>query len=505
VFPLEVLHLSRFLVLLLGFALVITSINLYRAKRRAFQAALLLAAFSILFHLTKGHDDSAALWSLVLLAILLLARRHFTVRSGPPDLRGGLLRLGIAGLVAVAYGTAGFWYFDPPAFGVDFTFAQALRSTLLTFSLIGDPHLAPHTRHAMWFVDSLDLMTATWITYALVALFRPALYVLRIVPQERARAAALLARHGRSAIDYFKVWPDKSLFFADRRDCFLAYRVGAGYAIVLGDPVGPEEAIEGCVQQFAALCREYDWELAFHQALPDFLPIYARLGFRRLKVGDDAIIDLTRFGLEGREGKEFRQTVHHVEREGVRLVSFEPPIPEEVLLQLESVSSEWLRIPGRRERRFTLGLFDRDYVRATPVLAAADAAGKILAFVNLIPSYRPGEATIDLMRRRDEGAHGLMDYLMIRTLLACRERGFARFNFGMAPMSGFQEREEATPEERAVHFFFQRLNFLFSYHGLRAYKAKFAHAWEPRYAIYRRALDLPRLAVALARVTEIRP
>ncbi len=70
-------------------------------------------------------------------------------------------------------------------------------------------------------------------------------------------------------------------------------------------------------------------------------------------------------------------------------------------------------------------------------------------------------------------------------------------------MAGFQEKEEASPEERAVHSFFQRSNFLFSYKGLRAYKAKFATIWEPRYAVYRNVFDLPRLALALGKVSEI--
>ncbi len=51
--------------------------------------------------------------------------------------------------------------------------------------------------------------------------------------------------------------------------------------------------------------------------------------------------------------------------------------------------------------------------------------------------------------------------------------------------------------------FFQQMNFLFSYKGLRAYKAKFASHWEPRYVVYRNVLDLPRLALALGKVSEL--
>lgn len=74
----------------------------------------------------------------------------------------------------------------------------------------------------------------------------------------------------------------------------------------------------------------------------------------------------------------------------------------------------------------------------------------------------------------------------------------------MAPLDGFREREQPAPEERAVHYFMQHLNFIFSYSGLRHYKAKFADTWEPRYLIYQNILTLPQVALALTKVSELR-
>ena len=47
------------------------------------------------------------------------------------------------------------------------------------------------------------------------------------------------------------------------------------------------------------------------------------------------------------------------------------------------------------------------------------------------------------------------------------------------------------------------MTFLFSYQGLYNYKKKFATSWEPRYEIYRNVFDLPRLAVALGKVSGV--
>lgn len=503
-FPLEFLHLSRFLTVLIGFALVISSINVYKRKTRAWWSVMLFAVASILFHLTKGLDYEEAALSLVLIAVLIAAKKIFTVKSSIPDWRWGLLRFVIAVMAAFAYGVASFWFLDPREFGMNFHLGDAVHRTVEFLALQGDPQIVPHTHYARWFLDSLNLITLTAFGYSLFALFRPVLYRFRTVPHEHALAAEIVKKHGRSALDYFKSWPDKSCFFSASQDSFLAYRVGANFAVVLGDPVGPEEEIEPLIRQFIEFCQENDWRVAFHQTLPDFLPIYKKLGFRKLKIGDDAVVDLTAFSLTGNAKKEMRQAVNRLEKSGIHTVHYEPPVPDDVIAQLREVSDEWLQIPGRRERRFTLGLFEPNYIRSTPILTAANQDGRILAFVNIIPSFYKGEATVDLMRRRTKAPNGIMDYLFVKLFLHAKARGHTRFNLGMAPMSGFQEREEATPEERAIHYFFQHLNFLFSYTGLRQYKAKFASFWEPRYAIYRNALDLPRLALAIREVSELK-
>ena len=95
-----------------------------------------------------------------------------------------------------------------------------------------------------------------------------------------------------------------------------------------------------------------------------------------------------------------------------------------------------------------------------------------------------------------------MDFLFVHLFMELREAGYQRFNLGMAPLAGFQETEEASTEERAVHYFFQQFHFLFSYQGLRHYKAKYASSWEPRYLVYRNVLQLPLLAGAIMRVSE---
>jgi phosphatidylglycerol lysyltransferase len=504
IFPLEFVRFSRTSTMLIGFALIMSSINIYRRKRRAWAIVLGLSILSAIFQITRGLHYEEASMSFALFVILLATRRTFSVRSSIPDLWGTLARLVGAAAVAIGYGIAGFWFLDENHFGINFHIGDSVATTLRLLSLNTDPRLVPRTHYANWFLDSLYVITFAAVVYGAFALFRPVIHQFRTVPREHQLASAIVGKFGRTTMDYFKLWRDKSYFFSPSHRCFIAYGVAGNVALVLGDPVGPEAEIEPTIREFLEFCRDNGWAIGFHQTLPDFLPIYKKVRLKKLKIGDDAIVELASFTVEGKSRREFRSKLKQFEGMGIETRYYNAPVPDDILKQLKEVSNEWLQIPGRRERTFTLGHFDEDYLRSTPVLAAVNKEGTVLAFVNVILSHPGKEVTGDLMRRRIDTPNGIMDYLFVKLFLYCKEQGYERFNLGMAPMAGFQEREEATAEERAIHSFFQQLNFLFSFRGLRFYKAKFATRWEPRYLIYRHAVELPRLALALRRVSELK-
>src|SRR5262249_42213761 len=152
-------------------------------------------------------------------------------------------------------------------------------------------------------------------------------------------------------------------------------------------------------------------------------------------VGDDAIVDLSKFSLTGSAMKEFRNTVNRLQRLNYRVERVDPPLAEPLLSDLQSISDGWLGIPGHRERQFTLGRFERDYVQATSVYVVWNADDQAVAFLNLVPSYDPEVATVDLMRRKDDSVNGVMDFLFAKVFLDLQSRGVHFFNLGMAPLS----------------------------------------------------------------------
>ena len=276
-----------------------------------------------------------------------------------------------------------------------------------------------------------------------------------------------------------------------------------GVAICLGDPVGPREQLEETVRAFLQFCAANGWIVAFQHILPDLLTVYRQLGLKIIKIGEEAVVDLAQFVTVTAQRREFRQIKRKIERAGFKAVRYIPPHPAKVLTEAENVSREWLSLPGRHERGFTLGQFDRAYINQTPLFTVVAAGDRILAFVNEIPSYRKGEVTVDLMRHRTEIPNGTMDYLFSELLVDLKERGYQTFNFGLAPLAGVGEEPGSNLEEHATHLLYEHLGRFFSFKGLRNYKDKFEPTWEDRFLAYQGGpVGLLKAVIALIKATE---
>lgn len=500
---------NRSLSLVFGVALIYLSFNLLRRKRMAWWLAAAGSAVVFVIYVireglfTGGFFEESTLAPAVMLVFLLVFRRRFTVRNEPRSLvRGGVVVV-LSVLFALGYGTFGFWILTSDHFGQDFSVAEALVQTLREYTFTAGPDTA-QTAEAGWFLDSLNVVGALTLTFAAYSLFRPLAYRLRTLPKEQQDAQEVLESHGTSSLDFFKLYPEKSYFFSEDHRAFVAYRASSGAAIALGDTSGPEELLEDTTAGFIRYCEDNGWVVAYHEVLPDLVPMYRHLGMRVVKVGEEAVVDLELFASKTAQSKKLRYARRRYgEREGYSAVRYEPPHSQELLDEAREVSEAWLSEPGRRERGFTLGRFEQDYIEDTSLFVVRDAEESIAAFANLVPSYRPDEATIDLMRHRPEVPNGVMDYLFIELMLRLAEEGYSRFDLGLAPLAGVGAGPKTQIEERGLEQISEHLSRFFSYKGLRDYKSKFDPMWEDRYFAYRGGPPgLVAAGVALIRLTE---
>jgi phosphatidylglycerol lysyltransferase len=391
---------------------------------------------------------------------------------------------------------------DASAFRREFSLREALTVTLRSFFNLGESGLVPRTRHGRWLLESPQLIGVVSIAYAVFSLARPVVWRRTSHQRARERARDLITAYGDSSLDYFKYSDDKLFFFPLQARGVVSFGLANGVAVVLGDPVAAsDDDFTATLREFLDLCETNDWEPALLQATPKRLAAYRYAGLSVVKIGEEAVVDLDRFTLQGRAMKDLRHPVRRLERDGYRVVFSPPPQPDELLEKLRAVSEEWLSIGRHRERRFTLGRFEDAYIRSSPIFAVESPHGDVVAFANLIPDGKPGEATIDLMRRRRQPA-GVMEFLFVAMFLSLREQGYHSFPLGMAPFANVGVDPDSPFVERVLRQAYEHLNRLFSYKGLRSFKAKFEPIWEARDLVYRSDLALPKVALAIVRLTE---
>ncbi len=502
-FSRDVINFSRGFILVSGFLLIILAYNLVRRSRRAWQITIILVALSIIGHLTKGIDVEEASFGLVVFVTLLLNQRYYRVKNDIPTLQRGLLILFLSLVITILYGVLGFYFLDHRYFGVDFSLHASLIHIFRLYFELGDKSLIARTRFAHIFIDSIYTIGVISIFYAVFALFQPVIFLLTTLPHERAKAERLIKLYGSNSLDFFKLTRDKSYYFNKDKTAFLAYKLVNNTAVVLGDPVGEnKKAIKQCLVDFTAYIEDHGWRLMFQQVISNYLELYQSLNWRILKIGEEAEVVLDRFSLVGSVNKDFRTIINKIERQGYQFRMYEPPLDYQLIHELHQVSNEWLQLPFRTERTFNQSNFDYNQIKSSPVAAIENKEGQVMAFISLILDYAPRSMAIDLMRRRKETVNGCMDYLLIKIMLHYKEKGYETVSLGLAPLSGVGETESDIPE-RTLKFFYDNFNQIFSYRGLRDFKAKYNPDWQPRYLVYRQTYQLPAITLASLRASQV--
>ncbi len=503
-FPFYIRSGGRIFSAIAGFMLLLLAANLLRRKRVAWVLTIGFLILSIISHLLKGLDYEECLLAVVLLVQLIIMRDVFTARSDRPSIAQGIRSLFGALLFTLAYGTAGFYildgYFTIDGQPINFSLTQSIWQTLAMFFTEDNAGLQPVGRFAEFFVNSIYVIGAATLVIALILLLRPVLQ--RGDPAtiaERQRARDIIDAHGKTSLARLSLLEDKSYYFSPSGRSVVAYVPKGRAAIALGDPIGPAADLTEAVVGFQQFCSQNDWFPAFYEVLPETLPVYDDLDFKRVQIGEEAIVDLTTFTMKGKAFQNLRTAVNRLTKTGHTVNIFAPPISDELLQQLKPVSDEWLREKQGAEKRFSIGWFHREYLHDCYIGVLYDANGRIMAFANLMTGYNRKEVTVDLMRSRQEIEKGAMDFLFVSFFQHFQKLGFDSFSFSLSPLAGVGQAADARRVEKGLNYFFEHLNQFYNFKGLHNFKEKYQPRWEPRYLIYPSLGTLPDLAVGLVR------
>ena len=497
-YPFEVRAGSHIFAAISGFILLTLASRLWRRKKVAWILTTGLVVISIVSNLLKGLDIEETIPAIVLLILLLVLRRQFTALSDRPSVAQGVRVLFGALLFTLAYGTTGFFLMEKQ-YTTQFNLPQAIVQTLAIFFTADNAGLKPTTRFGEFFIISLYIIAASSLIYAVWMLLRPVILKVGGTESQRQQAKAIIEQHGGSSLAYFCLLPDKNYYFSPSGKTVIAYVPKGRGAIALGDPIGAPEDFKDAVIGYQTFCELNDWYPAFYQTLPDNLDLYKTIGFKAVKIGEEAIVDLHSFSTQGKAGRNLRNALNRFHKMGYKVQFQQPPISNELLDKLKVISDEWLNEMQGSEKQFSLGWFDRDYLRGCEIATVESEQGKIIAFANVIPEYQKNEITIDLMRKLQETEHGVMEFLFVSLFQHYKELNYDSFNLGLSALSGLKEDRESPRLEGGLDYLYEHLNRFYNFQGLHEFKDKFHPRWESRYLVYPSLAALPDVIVALVR------
>lgn len=471
--------------------------GLVRGRRVAWWLAVLASGASGLAMWANNVDLLVFVPAGIAVLTLLVGRTRFTGAADGRLLSSGWRTLVLGELAVGVYAAVGLYLLDAgfkESTGIGLALTEAVRLAVV----LPSSTIEPTTAHGAWFIDSIRLLSALVLAVSLVRLLGPTLH-RRQTRFERARVQALLERWATSTLAPFQLLEDKAWCFAPNGEAFVGYALAGSTAIALGGPIGRPDAHGPALDAFLNLCDRSGWTPAFHQLDESEADLVRSRELKALKIGEEAVLAVGDFDVSGRSFKSVRSSLNRATREGIRVEELERPISGQVMDELRSVSDAWLGSSGHRERGFTLGRFDPDYLHETVVLAARDADGRMVAFANLLPSYAGTVGNFDLMRRVPTAVNGTMELLFVAMIERFRDEGLDGMSLGLAPLANLEGDSATDLILGAVRSMGGRA---FNFAGLFEFKDKWRPRWEPRYLGYRTAAELPLVAAAVVRAGE---
>ncbi|MGW0880942.1 phosphatidylglycerol lysyltransferase domain-containing protein [Streptomyces sp. NPDC002671] len=495
------------------------AITMRRRKRAAWILNLVLSgAFLALFAFAMAFPEIrqyAQNWiSLVLTAVfvgaLLVGRREFYAKGDRSNPRlaasvavgGGLLASLLAGLLVTVTNQA-------PDAGRSTFLERWHYGTLRLVSVAADENHFPGIAPPNWANVAINVLSTVLVLAVLYAAFRSRRAVDPLTEDDEKRLRALLERHGdRDSLGYFALRREKSVVWSPTGKAAVAYRVVGGVSLASGDPIGDPEAWPGAITPWLDQARAHGWIPAVMGASEEAGTIYCRHGLDALELGDEAIVEVAEFTLEGRAMRTVRQAYNRVKRAGyeVRIRRHEdiptiPVSPEDEMAYLVRRADDWR--DGATERGFSmaLGRLGEPEDGQCVMLECSDAEGRLRALLSFVP-WGPHGLSLDLMRRDRDSDNGLMEFMVIELLRRAPELGITQVSLNFAMFRSVFERGARLGAGPVLRLWRSLLSFFsrwWQIESLYRANAKYRPIWEPRFLLFEKSADLPRIGLASAR------
>jgi lysyl-tRNA synthetase class 2 len=503
-----------------GLLLILLSMGVRRRKKAAWRILVLLfGLYSItstllLLALILDPDEPTPTGEcittgvfLAVLGLLIAARKEFTTLPDRANRR--VAAIVFTGLVVVSggLGTILVTVTDQDPHGRVWTHALYVAlQTVLGAGVTGEPLgvLVPG-----WVDVIIGVLGTGLLIVTFWALFRPGRRDAVLDADEETAARTLLAEYGdQDSLGYFALRRDKDVIVAPNGKAAIAYRVEGSVSLASGDPLGDPESWDQAIAAWLVECRAHAWIPGAVSVSERAAHIYRRHGFDAFELGDEAILDLSDFNLEGREMRQVRQAVRRVERAGytVRVRRHEQIAGWEMAKLIRSADA-WRGEETERGFSMALGRLGDPTDGRCVMVEAFDAGGELRGLLSFVPWGRTG-LSLDLMRRDRAAENGLNEFMVAKLAEKSATVGAQQLSLNFAMLRSAFERGSQIGAGPVARLYYHLLSFASRFWQLESLylaNAKYNPDWRPRFICYTQNRDIIRLGLAYAKAEGFLP
>lgn len=467
------LHFSKTLVVIVGFLLIVMAKLLKHRSKSIYISTIIFLLIGSVLTIAKSFNYIATGYLLLIALFLIISKKEFFRKS---------FIISSEDLISTTFMLTVFW----------------ILYLVVGYINVPIKHLKLHDKIDLALHSYQNLVSIGTIGFVLALLGLYSIYLLgnhfnkiplAYVDDYTDEISEFLKHNTGTSLTHLIYLKDKYVFFSKDKSGMIQYTIISNKLIVLGNPLGDRDVLVNLITEFYDFADLYGYTPIFFEVNRDMLDILHDFGYEFMKLGEAAIVDLNQFTIAGQKMQKVRTCVNKINKANY---TFEvvTDITDELVSELKIISDEWLN--GKKEMGFSMGFFDSEYIKKSPIGIVKDENKKIKAFVTIMPTY--GENKIfcsDLMRYSRETPRGLMDYMFANLLLWGKDNGYEFFNFGVSPLSNVGFSKYSFLSERLASQIYYHGNVFYSFEGLKKFKAKYAHNWEPRLLAYKNRFSLP--------------
>jgi lysyl-tRNA synthetase, class II len=433
--------------------------------------------------------------------IAIRSRTQFVARRVPGSLTAAVAVFLLGGVAMVVLGT-----FLVDRFGQSPSMSDSAVHVIDAMLLeIGERSLSDNVTSPLWVRAVLGLIGAVIILTAAYLLFRPPRDTRTLDAVDEARVRTLLRDFGdHDSLGYFATRRDKSVVW-DAEDpstalAGVSFRVIGSVSLASGNPIGDPLRWPAAIEAWRRHARSNGLSLAVMGAGQEGAAAYAEAGLTAYEIGDEAILDMRTFSLNGPGMKAVRQSVSRLQRRDYTTrVLRHSELDSAAFATMTADAAQW-RGDGGDERGFSMALgrlgdpLDADCV----MVQAHDEEGRLRGFLSFVPWGRNG-LSLDLMRRDPTADNGLVELMVSSLAERSAQFGVGRVSLNFAMFREAFERGAEIGAGPIARLWRQALLLAsrnWQLESLYRSNAKYQPTWQPRFICFEYASDLPRVGTA---------